>query len=522
MIPVVRSWALISALLLLLPSMAAAAPWSVRGGSLERAALLLSRLEGQPRDAAGLRTLVSSVGRARALALARRSARKGSWAASFIVGRLELAAKRRRVAVKAFRRALKGSKGKSFGSEVLGWAAGELVAAGHVPEAKRLLDRWLAKRPKDVGALRIAVRIALSARDQKKACTLQGKLAALLPSDARVWLVHARLLRRTGQLSKAARGFEAALKLVHKDPALRCQLLRELGSLLDTLEQFDAAILRYKEALKLTKKGGYVHRELQATILASYRRRGALVKLVAEAQAMLKEDPKNQLALLTLAQQMAQKPRRMHEAIKLYERYLALVKNDIKARATVMFLLLRLGRAADAVKHAAKLHALQPEVPRRLLEYAGLLAQLRRKKEAIAALERGIALYRKRKSGDALHLVALALHRLNAHKSAGAAFRAMLALDGKGRGHRYHRIYGHYLWRRAERVEALKIWGAGLGPKAKPLAYARWTETMETVQAWRYPQVRPLLRKQLARALKRFPRNKALAALRARLAAPSR
>ncbi len=504
-------------LLASLSSSAEAAPWRVRGDSLDRAALLLSRLEGRPRAAGGLRALVAAIGRGRALALAQRSARKGSWAASFIVGRLELSARRRKRALKAFRRALKGSKGKANGSEVLGWAASELVAAGHIPEAKKLLQAWIPKRPGDVGALRIAVRMALSARDQKRACELQGKLAKLLPSDARVWLVHARLLERTGQLSRAARAFESALKVVQKDPALRCQLLRELGQLLETLERYDAAVRRYKQALKLTKKGGYTHRKLQAAILASYRRRGAHRGLLAEARAMLKQNPQNRLALITLARQTVKDPRRMREAVKLYERYLAQANNDVKARVTVMFLLLRLGRAADAVKHAAKLHELQPERPRRLLEYAGLLSQLSRKKEAIAALRHGIALYRKRKNGDALHLLALALDRLKAKKDALAAFQAMLTLDGEGNGYRYHRIYGTYLWRRAERVKALTAWGVALGPKAKRLAYASWIETIETVQAWRYAEALPLLRKQLARGLKRFPKSAQLRALRARL-----
>ena len=231
---------------------------------------------------------------------------------------------------------------------------------------------------------------------------------------------------------------------------------------------------------------------------------------------MLKANPKSRLALRCLAQELARDPRKMHEAVGFYERYVKLAKTDIKARAALMFMLLRLGRAAEAVKHAGKLWELSPEVPRRLLEYAGLLEQLGRKSDAIAALKKGVAHYRSKKRGDALHLLALSLARLGAHGQAKTAFEAMLAMDGKSR--RYHRLYGRYLWRRAQRKEALKVWGATLGAKkAKALAYARWAELLEGVQAWRYPALRPLLRKQISAGLRRFPRDPTLLQLRRRL-----
>lgn len=498
---------------------AQAGPWSVRGGTAERGEALLGLLEREPESESGLRTLIKTLGLVRARQLARRHAtRQRRWAPSFIAGRLELAANGRVSALAAFRRALAQAGTQPAAAKLLGWIGEELVASGHVKEAERLLARWIKKRPKDAGAVQILARSALSRRDLKLACKYQGQLAALRPKNARIKAIHARLLEQTGHLTPAAKAYEAALKLVSGDPALRCQLLRERGRLLESLERFDEAVASYKAAMKLTQKGGYIHRELQASILGSYRRRGELSKLVDEARAMLKAQPKSTLALGTLARQLARNPRKLDEAAGFYERYLKVAPNDVKARAAQMFLLLRLGRGSEAVPHAAKLAALQPGQPRRLLEYAGLLSQLGRSKEAKKALIDGIAIYRKAKHGDGLQLVARALDALGDRVAAGKAFEAMLALDK--RGYRYHRIYGDYLWGRARRDEALEIWARMLGTKPSVLAYAAWVESIERAQAWLYPSVRAKVLTTVEQGLRRYPRDAGLRTLSRRFHAP--
>ncbi|MCK5799823.1 MAG: hypothetical protein KAI47_21685 [Deltaproteobacteria bacterium] len=241
-----------------------ATPWRVRGNTDGRAKRLLSRLEADPRDDSGIQAFIALLGPRRALTLARQHAHGGSWAGSFIVGRLLLLAKQPKHALVAFRQAL-GRAAQSKGTAgLLGWIGEALVNAGEVPAAKRLLQRWRKKRPKDQGALRLSIRLALAARDTRRACTLQGELAHLRPKDAQIWTVYARLLKQTGELSQAASAYKTALKHLAQDPALRCQLLRELGHILETLERFDAAVGHYKEALKLSRRGSYVHRALSA------------------------------------------------------------------------------------------------------------------------------------------------------------------------------------------------------------------------------------------------------------------
>ena len=497
----------------------AAADWSVRRDAQNHGELLLRALEKAPEDVPGLQALIDEVGLERAHTLAASRARKErSWQAHLIVGRLQLRRRRLGAALGAFRRALAAAPSKpglkaAEGGSLLGWIGEELLKDSRSKQAHRLLKAWIDRRSFDTVALKILARIALEKRDLKGAVKYQGKLVEARPTDPQLRLVHARMLRQLGDLDAAVKAYTGALKLIKNDGSLRCQSLAELGQLQETLEQFDAAVESYRRALKLATEGSYVHRQLQEQILRNFQRRRAYGKLEAEAKKILTKQPKHRMALRLLAEQMARLPGKLNEAITYYERYLKVVPSDGKARETLMFMLLGSGRTKDAVPHARALYKANPFVPRRLLEYAGLMETGGDRAGAKKALRDGITSFKKNAGG--LQLIVGALQRLKDDEGVKLALAALLKQGGLD--DRFLLSYGRRLWQLGRRAEALSFWDRILGDKPTSLAYEQWVEVVLSSRAHVRPKLRPRLQAEAARGLRRYPRHAGLRVLKAQL-----
>jgi tetratricopeptide (TPR) repeat protein len=501
--------------LVLLPRRAAADegpgdPWTIRPDPVGRARQLLKLLEQAPESDEGLQALVGVAGLSRATALAEaQSAAARSWQAPFIAGRLWLQSGKAAAAERAFVRSL--GLGRTA-RRLLGWIGEELVRAGRVKQAEALLTAWERRRAEDVDALAILSRMAISRRDLKAALTVQRRLAALQPKDAQVRLVHARLLHEEGSIEASVKEYEAATKLAGKDAQLECQMLLEQGSLLELLERFDDGIKLYRRGLALTAKGGWAHREFQQRILNSFERRGAFNELMAEARAILKNSPKNLLALRVLATRSA-KIGKLTDAIGFYGRYLAGAPGDNRARAELVFLLMRLGRLREAVPHASELHRRNPSDSRQLLEYSTLLTQTGQKEEARKALRAAIALYEK--DADGLQLVAGALDTIGDRDGTKLAFAALLKLDGPSK--RYHGAYGRFLWQRGRRGEAIDAWAQLVSGSPSRVDYEQWVEVLLSEEAAKDATVRARLATQTRAGLSRYPELPGLLSLKRQL-----
>jgi len=495
-----------------------AADWSVRRDADNHAELLLRALEKAPEDVPGLQALIDEVGPAKAQALAALRARTvRSWQAHFIVGRLQLRRRKLGAALGAFRRALGAAPRAGLkpaeGGLLLGWIGEELLKEARAKQAHRILKAWIDRRSFDTLALKTLARIALEQRDLKSAVKYQDKLVLARPDDPQLRLVHARMLRQLGDLDAAVKAYTGALKRIKKDGSLKCQSLAELGQLQETLEQFDPAVESYRQALKLATSGSYVHRQLQEQILRNFQRRRAHGKLEAEAKKILARQPKHRMALRLLAEQMARQPDKLNEAIKYYERYLKVVPGDGKARETVMFMLLGSGRTRDAVPHARALYTANPSVPRRLLEYAGLLELSGDRSGAKKVLRAAIASYSKNKRG--LQLIVEALERFNDRVGAKLALAALLKQGGLDHG--FLLSYGRRLWRLGRHAEALSFWDRTLGARPTSLAYEQWVEVVLTARAHMRPKLRARLQAEVARGLGRYPGHGGLSLLKRQL-----
>jgi tetratricopeptide (TPR) repeat protein len=502
-------------LLVLLPRWAVAEegpgdPWAIRPDPAGRAQQLLKLLEQAPESDEGLQAVVAVAGLARAAALAEaQSATAHGWQAPFIAGRLWLQAGKAAAAERSFARSL--GLGRTA-RRLLGWIGEELIRAGRVKQAEAMLRAWERRRTEDVDALAILSRIAISRRDLKAALTVQRRLAVLQPKDTQVRLIHARLLHEEGSIEASVKEYEAATKLVGKDAQLECQMLLEEGSLLELLERFDDGIKLYRRGLTLTAKGGWAHREFQQRILGSFERRGAFNELMAEARAILKDSPKNLLALRVLATRSA-KTGKLAEAVGFYDRYLVGAPGDNKARAELVFLMMRLGRLREAVPHARELHKRNPSDSRQLLEYSTLLTQTGQKDEARKVMRAAIALYEK--DADGLQLVAGALDTLGDRDGTKLAFGALLKLDGPSK--RYHGAYGRFLWQRGRRSEAIDAWAQLLNRSPSRVDYEQWVELLLSEEAVKDSSVRARLATQTRAGLARYPDLPGLLSLKRQL-----
>jgi len=477
----------------------------VRVDPLARAEQLLRLLDDAPDSDDGLRALVTTVGRERALALAAaRAARTRGWAPSFVEGRLWLARGNSERAEGCFTRAL--TAGRQAG-KLLGWVGEELIRAGRISQAERLLRAWQPRRPDDAEAVTLLVRLALSRRDSKAALRAQRRLAELRPSQPQVRLVHARLLQEAGSLEEAVKEYEAAVKLASSDAALECQTLLELGPILELLERFDEAVRRYRRGLSLAARGEWAHRELQRRILHSFERRGAGDELVKEARRMLAEDAQSSLALRVLASESA-RTGKTTDAIGYYGRYLKGAPGDTAARSQLMFLLTRAGRSREAAEQAGELFRRQPSV-RHLLEHATLLTSAGEAARARVVLRGGI----KRFEGQAEELsqLASALDGSGDDEGARLAYAGLLKLDGAAGT--YHRAFGSYLWARSRTAEALAAWSWLRGSPPTRVGYERWVEVVLGARAPAAFAARATLTAQAREGLRRFPGHAGLLAL---------
>ncbi|MCC6748009.1 MAG: tetratricopeptide repeat protein [Deltaproteobacteria bacterium] len=494
---------------------AAADPWAVRHDGEARGRRLLEALFKAPDSDEGLQALVDEVGLDRATRWAAERGRAlRSWQAAFVEGRLWARRGREAAALAAFRRAL--AAGRTAPS-LLGWVGEELVHLGREKEALALL-RDLPRRPsKDAAALELVVRLALARRDLKLAVAGQRRLVEFAPREVQPRLHLARLLEAAGTIDEAVTELEGALKVVGRDGALRCQVLRDLGGIEEQLERFDEAVRHYEEALRYATAGEWAHRELEQRILKNYERRGAFVELSRAALRMLKGNPKNLAALQVLARRSVEEGK-LEPAAGYYLRYLAQAPGDGLARSRLMLLLVRLGRPSEAAAQALELARREPSEPRHLLEHAALLVAAGQLARAQRALRDGLARYRK--DGDALELLAAALEQHGDGAGAKLAYAALLKLDDPSG--RYRQRVTRQLFRAGRRKEALALWREHLGAGAGRVAYEEWVEWVLTVGAWLDGETRPAVLAITEAGLRRHPGHAGLHGLKRRISAALR
>lgn len=251
--------------------------------------------------------------------------------------------------------------------QALSGLAGDFQQGGFLRRAIAAYEELVARRPRDVAALRPLVRLLADAREFPRALDLQRRLAKLEGSDARraeaaLRLEQSEARRAEGHGDEARRALKKAVRL---DPASAEGWIR-LGELEAERGRAKAALDAWRRVPGLERRSAArVYPKLAATYAALGRARDFEVWL----RALVESQPEDAVARLALARALAARGE-VDEAAAQVRRVLERDPEHVEAMATLGRVLLAEPREVEALKAFAELLD--------ALERQGLLAERER------------------------------------------------------------------------------------------------------------------------------------------------
>jgi tetratricopeptide (TPR) repeat protein len=350
--------------------------------------------------------------------------------------------------------------------------------------------------------LRALATIALSNRDLKAAREYYGKLVQLAPKNGMLRIEYAQALARSGHEELAIAQYRTLLKHT-SDSAMRADLLKEIGALLNKKGKDGEAIETYRKAMSLTAEGHWLRRDLTARIIEIYRRKGQLKQLIAHYEKTWKK--RDHFRWDTLGKLYDQ----VGDESRAKQAYLAALKTNassIDTRVRLISLLERAGETKAAIAEYQKLAKLAPGEPRYGIELAKRLFDAGQQKAAIQSLEQ---LGRRFPSDVSVHAILADLFsRWGEEKLAMREAQILVKIEPRDPGHVVS--LGEQFFVRGQKKKAIETWQRLLRiVPQKHAAFARLAEVY--AQHEMYEQAVEFYRKAVKVKPKHLPYLRSLA-----------
>ena len=251
--------------------------------------------------------------------------------------------------------------------------------SGKLDAAVAVLEQALAAAKTISERLRLSEGLAdlhLRADNRTEAAAVLIRLAEAFPDN---YLHRKRLADALAQRdlhAEAVGQYHEILGLVENQPDERCEVLRQMGASLERLEQREAAIEAYTQAVNLLSSGHWLQRELNDRIVNLYRAAGRMDELVGYCRKQVERAPEQcalrcLLADVLLANSDAETAKQtMAEAVQLFPK-----DRDLSQRRIQM--LERLNDADGAASEYERILSEYPEESELYIAYGQFLANNR-------------------------------------------------------------------------------------------------------------------------------------------------
>lgn len=235
----------------------------------------------------------------------------------------------------AYERALATARTAPQRKQVLRELAGIALDAGDIEGARGYFDQYIALDPKNVDA-RLELADALAHHDRHR-----DALAVLADAETRL----------------------------RSDPQRRVEVIARMGAAHEALGEDEAAVREYRRAIKLTRRGYYLRRELTERIIDIHRKRQDLPALIAEYEREWPAGARGHFEWDVLAR-LYEETGDQESAIAAYRKAVAKAPHELDTQRRLIALLEHAGREDEALDRYEAVARVAPGEPRFQLELA--------------------------------------------------------------------------------------------------------------------------------------------------------
>lgn len=170
------------------------------------------------------------------------------------------------------------------------------------------------------------------------------RLVAESPRDQYIRMDYVRLLVQYRQLEEAIEQYDELLRLAGRDTRQRATLLRDKADVYEMLDDHEAALQTYEEALGLTSATSWMAREIRTQMVNVYRQAGQLEEFIERYGRRWAQGANDQRMLVA---DVYTEMGKLEEALTLYRQLASRSPSEVEPRRKAIRVLERLGRDGE-------------------------------------------------------------------------------------------------------------------------------------------------------------------------------
>jgi tetratricopeptide (TPR) repeat protein len=306
-------------------------------------------------------------------------------------------------------------------------------------------------RSKKQDILRKLADAAFAQRDWERAQKYYDQLVALDPRNEYLRMEYAQVLVQYKRYEKAMEQYQELLDLAGRDAKAKATTLRDIGDLYEKMGQDDKAVEIYEKAMRLMRRGNWLHRELRQRIVAVYRRTDRLGELVEQYEKKWGRPNFDQAMLLGgLYDELGQED----DALRMFEIAVRRNRRATEPRQRIIRIKERRGDDKGVIKGYRDLIRVAPGEARYYFDLVRLHFRLGDRKAAerlLSRIER-----RFRRDPDVHVMLADTYMRFDMNEKALRVYKKLVRMDP--RNDAYILGLGEYYYQNGELDDAVKTW----------------------------------------------------------------